>query len=101
MVEINGIMYELKYNMKTLEQIETNLKEGVLATIRRNEGLLSIPTLKVMGGFALYTDTGNRISPQQGIDVIENWICEAGFVAVNEEIVTAIDRDCPFLFKVG
>lgn len=101
MFEIKNNMYELKFNMKTIKQIESVTKENIVSVIQRSNGILSLTDLCTYVGFGLYNDIGARISPQQGLTLAEDWIEEAGFLAVNEEVLTSIDRDCPFLFKVG
>ena len=100
MFEIDGKTYELKYNIKTIEQIEAVTKEGIVSAIRKTEGVLSLTNLKIYFGFALFNEEGKRVSPQQGMDMAVKLMETEGFMKVNEAVVTAIDRDCPFLFQV-
>ena len=101
MFEIDGKMYELKYNIKTIEQIEAVTGDGIVSAIRKNDGILSVTNLKAYFGFALYNADGNRVSPQQGVEMAVSVMENEGFIKANQMVVTAIDRDCPFLFKVG
>ncbi|NBI08246.1 hypothetical protein [Senegalia massiliensis] len=100
MFEVDGKHYELKYKIKTIEQIETVLKESLVATMRKTEGILSISTLKVCFGFALFNSEGNKVSPQQGMEIAERLI-EEDYMKLNQAVVTTIDRDCPFLFQAN
>lgn len=100
MFEIDGKTYELKYNMATIEKIENTTGASLVATIRKTEGLLSIGMLKVYFGMALFNEEGNRMGQKQGMDIAQALIEQQGYMAVNEVVIVAIDRDCPFLFQV-
>jgi|SRR5699024_5303831 len=100
MIEVNGKTYELKYNMRTIEQIEAVTKESLVASVRKTEGFLSIQELKIYFGFALFNDSGNRVSPQQGMNIAETLIKSEGYMKVNQMVMGAIEKDCPFLFQV-
>lgn len=100
MFEVNGKIYELKYNMKTIEQIEQVTGKSLGATIREVEGLLSISNLKIYFALALYNEDGNRVGHKQGVDIAEKLIQSEGYMKLNESVIVAIDRDCPFLFQV-
>lgn len=100
MFEIDGKTYELKYNMATIEKVEVATGASLVATIRRTEGLLSIGTLKTYFGMALFNEEGNRMGQKQGMDIAQALIEQEGYMSVNEAVIVAIDRDCPFLFQV-
>lgn len=99
MFEIDGKLYELKYNIRVIEQIESVTKQGIVAAIRQTEGVLSVTNLKVYFGFALHNDEGNKVSPEQGMKLAVDLMESEGFMKVNQAVITAIDRDCPFLFQ--
>lgn len=101
MFEVDDKIYELKYNLRTIEQIEQATGKALVATLRENEGLLSLTNLKIYFGLALYNDLGNRVGQKQGFEIAESLIENEGYMKINEAVVVAIDRDCPFLFQVN
>ncbi len=101
MFEIDGKSYDLKYNMKTIEQIENATGKSLVATIKETEGLLSIAMVKIYFGMALFNEDGKKMAQQQGFEIAEALMLEEGYSKVAEAIIVAIDRDCPFLFQVG
>ncbi len=101
MFEIDGKTYNLKYNMRTIEQIETVTGKSLVAMIKETEGLLSLSMIKVYFGMALYNEDGKKVGQEQGFEMAEALMIEEGYSKVAEAIVVAIDRDCPFLFQVG
>lgn len=101
MFEVNGKVYKLKYNMKTIEQIEQITNKSLVATLRETEGLLSISNLKIYFGLALYNEDEKRVAQTQGVEIAEALIQNEGYTKVNEAVIVAIDRDCPFLFQVN
>lgn len=100
MIQINGEHYELKYTIRTLEQIEAALGKGVMTTIRQAGAFLGMVELKTFFGFALFSEDGKKISPKQGMQICEDLMIGEGYNKVNELVITTIDKDLPFLFQV-
>lgn len=101
MFEINGAMHELKYNIKTIEKIETTIGKSIMALLSENGGMLSISNLKICFALALFNEDEKRVGQVQGLSIAEKLIETEGYSRVNEAVVVAIDRDCPFLFQVN
>lgn len=100
MFEINGVIHELKYNIKTIERIEVALGKSIIALLSESGGMLSMGHLKLCFAMALFNEDGNRVGQVQGLEIAEKLIITEGYRKVNEAVVVAIDRDCPFLFQV-
>lgn len=100
MIQINGEHYELKYTIRTLEQIEAALGKGVMTTIRQAGAFLGMVELKTLFGFALFSEDGKKISPKQGMQICEDLMIEEGYNKVNELVITTMGKDLPFLFQV-
>ena len=100
MFEVNGVLHELKYNIKTIEKIENAIGKSIVALFSEANGMLSITNLKICFALALFNEAGNRVGQMQGLDIAEKLIETEGYVKVNEAVVVAVDRDCPFLFQV-
>lgn len=65
----------------------------------KNRGMLSISSLKAYIAYALKEEDGDTfVKPKEGMEMADKLIEESGYLAVNEAVVTAIQRDCPFLF---
>lgn len=101
MFEVDGKNYELKYNMKTIERIENSTGKPMVATIQKNDGLLSLTDLKLYFGLALFNEDGKRMGQQQAFEIAESLMRAEGYQEVVNSVIVAIDRDCPFLFQVG
>lgn len=101
MFEVNGKMYELKYNIKTLEKLEATTGKGVMANLSQSGGILSITDLKIYFALALFNEDGNRVGQKQGLDIAEELIMSEGYAKINEAVVVTLDRDCPFLFQAN
>ncbi|SJZ37914.1 hypothetical protein [Garciella nitratireducens] len=99
MFEIEGKIYEIKYNMKTIEKIENITRDSVLSRLSKNNGLLSISDLKIFIGNALFNEDGHRVSPKQGMEITEKLIEVNGYIEVTKMVAEALQRDCPFLFQ--
>ena len=101
MFEVDDKLYELKYTIRTIEAIENATGSSLVATIKKTEGLLSITTLKAYFAFALFNEDGARVGQKQGAELAERLLESEGYMKLNEAVVVAIDRDCPFLFQVN
>mgnify|MGYP006925862660 FL=1 len=99
MFEANGKRYELKYNIKRIEMIENAMGMPSMPELYKNRGMLSILSLKAYIAYALKEEDGDTfVKPKEGMEMADKLIEESGYLAVNEVVVKAIQRDCPFLF---
>lgn len=96
MFEIEGRIYELRYDMKTVEQLENATGISIVDMIQ------SVPTLtrlKMMIGMALWNEHGNKVSSKTGSEMAEKFIQERGLLECFRECVNKISEDCAFLFR--
>lgn len=96
MFEIEGRIYELRYDMKTIEQIENTLGTSIINLVR---SIPSLYGLKTLIGMALYNEHGNKVSSKRGIEVAESLIQQNGLGECFNECIKKIDEDCAFLFR--
>lgn len=99
MFELDGTLYEVKYNMRTLEAIERAMGEGIMAVMMKSEGALSISQLRQLFTQALYKDDGGKVSPVQGNGIFEQILERDGLASVMNTVLERIMDDCAFLFR--
>lgn len=101
LVELDGKTYELKYNRKIVRAIEDKIRGNNLArTLGESQALISYSEMGVIVGFGLFTESGSKVSPEQGLDLVDLWLDEKGLVFVTLTALKALQRDCPFLLAV-
>ncbi len=95
----DGKEYELKYNLKRIEMIESNTSLPTMAQISRTGGYFGISDLKV------YLSTGLK---EKGADVfvmprpaekIAEALIEKDYMDACASVLEALERDCPFFFQ--
>lgn len=102
MFEFNGKQYELKYNLKRVELIESAMGEPLMAVLQKNRGYLSVGQLKVSISLALKeAGSDTFIPPKTGQELAEQMIETQGYETVDMLVVDAVQRDCPFFFPAG
>lgn len=98
-ITFNDIQYELKYNLKTLENIEKITRSSVMGEMSNFDGILPLSFLKVCFSHALHKVGGGKISPEHGGKLFEYVLKDKGYYFVNMLVVTKIQDDCPFFFR--
>lgn len=101
MIEYKGEMYELKYNVKRLEVIETALKKPLMAMIQ--QGFMSIGELKGCVAYAMKKQGADAfMNPKTAMDIVEDLLSEDGaYYRLTNEVAECLQRDCPFFFRAG
>lgn len=97
-ITIDEKQYELKYNEKTIENIEAITGKAFMGIVLSDKGMLSLTAMRHYFSNALYAVEGGRVSAEQGSIVFEKVLNTKGFAYVNMLIITTIQRDCPFFF---
>ncbi|HFH8632078.1 TPA: hypothetical protein ACGNRF_001388 [Streptococcus agalactiae] len=97
-IKVDEKQYELKYNEKTIENIEAITGKAFMSIIMSDKGMLSLTAMRQYFSNALYAVEGGRVSAEQGSIVFEKVLNAKGFAYVNMLIITTIQRDCPFFF---
>jgi len=102
MFEMNGKEYELKFNLKRIELIESATGEPLMASLQKNRAMLSVSHLKVYFSLALKESGSDAFVPaKKGQEFAEELIESEGYEFVNMSVVEALQRDCPFFFRVA
>ena len=100
MIEIDGKRYELKYSLKRVELIENVTGKPMMAEINQNTAMMGLTALKTYFAYGLKEEGSDIFVPtQKGIDMAEKLIEAEGYLNVTAEVLTALERDCPFFFQ--
>lgn len=100
MFEMDGKTYVLKYNLKRVELIENTVGMPMMAEIATHKGMLGVTALKAYFAYGLKEEgTDVFIKPKEGMEIAEKMIESKGYISVNEIVLDAIQRDCPFFFQ--
>ncbi|MGM0239866.1 segregation and condensation protein B [Enterococcus sp. AZ103] len=98
--EVNGVIYELRYNLQKIKTIETITKQSVNAIVVNNNGVLPIQMMETLFSFGLVESKGLKAVPQKkAISMFEPFIEANGAITVNGLIVDKIQEDMGFLFQ--
>lgn len=98
-IEYDGKTYELKYNLKRIELIENATGTPILASMQN--GMMRISHLKAYIGYGLKEEGADTfVNPKVGLDVAEALIETQGYVWAGQTVAEALERDCPFFFRV-
>lgn len=101
MFEIEGQSYDLKYNLKRAEIIESVIGKPIMGSMTATKGMLSIQEIKVYFAYGLKEIGSDVFVPvKKGMEFAEALIESEGYAAVNSVILEALQRDCPFFFQV-
>ena len=96
MIRFGEKNYELKYNLKRIEMIEAQTSLPTMAQIKTTSGYFGITDLKSYLTYGL---------KEEGADVFlmpvkaHEMIIEVGYTQLCSEVLTALERDCPFFFQ--
>lgn len=102
MIEIDGKIYNLRYNLKRIEIIENATKTTMVAEATKNNGMLSLMNLKAYFGYGLIEEGANAYTPpKKGMEIAEALIETEGYMKVSGYVAEALERDCPFFFLAG
>lgn len=93
--------YELKYNEKTIETVETITGKGFMQSVSEANALFSLVQLRAYFTNALYKVGGGRVSPDQASEVFSSVLNDKGFAYVNMLVIYQIQHDCPFFFQTN
>ena len=100
MIQIDKKNYELRYSLKRLEMIETALGGSVMDILVKTNGALGLRHVQTFYAYGLYGEDDVYCPVQKGMDEAEKALTdpERGYQHMVMAVVTAIQRDCPFLF---
>ena len=100
MIEYNGEVYELKFNLERIKLVENYLKIPTIADIAMTNGALSISSLETYFGFCLKKEGSDTfVSRKDGVAICDAILKEKGYLAVNNMVIEKMTQDVPFLFQ--
>jgi hypothetical protein len=98
--EVNGVIYELRFNYRKIKTIELATGKSVSAEIVNNNGVLSLQMMESLFSFGLVEAKGLKAVPQKkATEMFEPFLEENGALTVNGLIVEKVQGDCGFLFQ--
>lgn len=100
--EVNGKTYEIRYTIAQIKLYE-GLHEGrsIMATFAASGAIPSLQELIDLAACGLMVQGGGFVGIKQAREMTENLLQENGYTALLEAVLTAIERDCGFFFKVA
>lgn len=98
-ITVDEKQYELKYNEKTIEIVESITGTAFMDYIINGKAMFPLAVLRQYFANAVYLVDGGKAPVEQGQNIFENVLKEKGYSFVNMLIVTTIQRDCPFFFR--
>lgn len=101
MFEYNGVNYELRYNIKRIEMIESATRKSVVSIMKK--GALSINELKIMFAYGVCKEGTYAFElPKKALTMAEEMLGKTGsYIEMSDMVAEAIERDCPFFFPAG
>lgn len=98
-ITVDDKRFELKYNFKTVEQIENVTEKPLMSDLKDNEGLMSLSSLRTYVTLALYGAEGTRVGHGTASKVFEEWIQSEGYGNVARVVLLQLQKDVPFFFQ--
>lgn len=95
----DGKEYELKYNLKRIEMIESNTSLPTMAQISRTGGYFGISDLKVYLSVGLKEKGADVFVMPRPAEKIAEALIEKDYKDACASVLEALERDCPFFFQ--
>lgn len=95
----DGKEYELKYNLKRIEMIESNTSLPTMAQISRTGGYFGISDLKVYLSMGLKEKGADVFVMPRPAEKIAEALIEKDYKDACASVLEALERDCPFFFQ--
>lgn len=95
----DGKEYELKYNLKRIEMIESNTSLPTMAQISRTGGYFGISDLKVYLSMGLKEKGADVFVMPRSAEKIAEALIEKDYKDACASVLEALERDCPFFFQ--
>lgn len=100
MYKIDDKQYDFKYTTARLLMIERALNgKSIMGILTSSNGVLSLEQIQVFFAYGLLGEDGIYIPVKQGMDFALEQMEKTNFAKLNSDIVKALQRDCPFLFR--
>lgn len=99
MFELEDKILDLKFDIRSISQIERMTGGGVMAAMVNNSAMFTINEMQTYLGVGLIDDAGKRFNFKQAQNIGMDLIQQEGYVTMCSAIIDALERDCPFLFQ--
>lgn len=100
MIRFGEKNYELKYNLKRIEMIEAQTSLPTMAQIKTTSGYFGITDLKSYLTYGLKEEGADVfLMPVKAQELADEMIIDVGYTQLCSEVLTALERDCPFFFR--
>lgn len=102
MFEVNGKQYELKMNTNRVKMVEAVTGMSIMGEWNKTDGLLSLQTIEACFKLCTKELGSDSFLPQQkGQEVAQQFMEEHGYAMCANEIMEALQKDMPFLFRAN
>ena len=96
MFELGNEIYELRYDLKRVEMLESGTGMTIVDII---QSVPSIARMKMLLGVALFNSAGNPVSTQRGTEIATDIIQKYGLLESFTKAINKVSEDCAFLFQ--
>lgn len=97
--EYEGKEYELKFSGKKIEIIEQVTGKSIMTNMVNNNGLLSLSDLRTYFTNGLKEIDGSYAPASVANKIYDGLQETSSYTEIVTNIVEAVQRDCPFLFR--
>ncbi|MCU7356694.1 segregation and condensation protein B [Enterococcus dispar] len=98
--EVEGVVYELRFNLQKIKTVELMTKQSVSATTVNNNGVLPLQLMESLFTMSLVESKGLKaVSQKKATEIWEPFLEENGALTVNGLIVDKLQEDVGFLFR--
>lgn len=100
MFEVDGVEYDIKFNVNRIELIEKALGTSIMAIATMQGSMFSITQLKTLLAYSV-KESGSDVflKPRVAMEMAENLIVNNGYVNVVNLVSAQLEEDCPFFFQ--
>ncbi len=98
--EVDGVIYELRYNLQKIKTIESVTRKSLSAEVVNNNGILSLQTMEALFSFGIVESKDLKaVAQKTGVRMFERFINENGAITANTYIIEKLQSDAGFLFR--
>lgn len=98
--EVSGKEYELKYNTKRIDMIESMTRTPLMTTLTQNGGTLTRADLVTYMAYGIKESGSDTfVMPKMGQELSEALMMAEGYAKCLGMALEAIQEDCGFFFR--
>lgn len=100
MFEVNGVEYDLKFNVRKQDEIEKVADVSIMAEFNKTSGLLSLNLLRTMFTAGLVeAETGKPVKGKKALDLFDEVLENNGYQGTVNATLNKFTEDMGFLFR--